>query len=148
MQTTCVPRARRTWHQALVALCREPPHGLPSMVQQRHPPARRLQRLIVLSAVSIQQRRARRLLLYAHRQRPRAPIRQLPHVLPTPRVRRQQPRVQERKLLSVSLLQRPQDRRTRMLLHPHGCLIPRAHHPQHVPRQRLHVHQAQRQRVR
>ena len=121
------------------------------MAQQQHPPARRLQRLIAHSAVRIPQRRARRLLLYAHRQRPRAPNRQLPHVQPTPRVRRLLPRVQARLPLSVSPLQRQQDRRTRTQPPLRGYLTmppPRAHHPQHVPQQCLHVHQAQRQRVR
>lgn len=150
MQTTCVPRARRTWHQAPVAPLPVFPHGLPT-AQQWHLPAQPPQRRIAHSAVRIPQRRARRLPLYAHRQRPRALIRQLPHVQPTPRVRRQQPRVQARKPLSVSQLQRQQDRRTGTQPPLRGYLtmpLPRAHHPQHVQRQRLHVHQAQRQRVR
>lgn len=150
MQTTCVPRARRTWHQAPVAPLPVFPHGLPT-AQQWHLPARRLQRRIAHSAVRIPQRHARRLLLYAHRQRPRAPNRQLPHVQPTPRVRRLLPRVQARLPLSVSPLQRQQDRRTRTQPPLRGYLTmppPRAHHPQHVPQQCLHVHQAQRQRVR
>lgn len=147
MQTTCAPRARRNWHQAPVAPLPVFPHGLPT-AQQWRPLAQPPQRRIAHSAVRIPQRRARRLPLYAHRQRPRAPIRQLPYVQPTLRVRRLLPRVQARLPLSVSPLQRQQDRRTRTLPHPRGCLIPRAHHPQHVPQQRLRVHQAQRQRVR